>query len=316
MKKIFIILALLLLSNAHLIAKDDIEKVSINIMPLECKDMSQEAAQYLASKMQQLATANDMVDNGYNKRFVFTAKVNTLSKDITSSTPIRVLQSLEIVFLIGDVIENKLFDTTSITVSGIGENETKSFISAFQKINTRDKKLSSFIEQAKLRIINYYISNCNDFITQASTLAALQEYDKAIHTLISVPNVCSECYERCQKKATTIYIQKINDEGLALFNMAQAAWAKDPTNNGAFHALEFTSQINSQASCYSQVIALHESIYKKLDENEKRNWKFQMKQYENNQKLKLKIVEACRAIGVAYGKNQSPNIVTNIISGW
>ncbi len=41
-----------------------------------------------------------------------------------------------------------------------------------------------------------------------------------------------------------------------------------------------------------------------------------MKQYEDKQVFKNSIVEACRAIGVAFGNGQPKEVTKTIIRGW
>lgn len=318
MKQMVAVLITILFPFFYAIAQenDDTERVSINILPPDCEDVTQEGAQHLFTKMQQLVTNNGMADYGYNERFVLTAKVNILSKDIVPSAPTRISQKVEVIFLIGDVVDNKLFETSSLIVSGIGTNETKAVVSAFQQINVKNEQFKDFLKSAKQKIVNYYTNNCDALIFQARTLAEMQEYDKAIHILITVPNVCNDCYKRSQEALIPIYTKKINEEGVTLLNKAKAEWARNPTAEGASDAFALTSAINSQSSCYSQVCAFHDTVGNQLRDNEKRKWDFQVKQYEDNQKFKQSIVEACRAIGVAWGKNQPKRISTTIIKGW
>ena len=295
---------------------NETEEVSVSIVPLSIKDIPQEASNYLTSKMEQLVATNGMADYGYNGRFVLTAKVNIISKNITPTTPTRISQKLEIVFMIGDIVSNTLFDTTSLIVSGIGTNEINSSIKACQHINRKNLRLTNLFENAKKKIVAYYANNCNTFITEAQTLATMGKYDEAIHILISAPNVCNDCYNRCQEALTLIYQTKIDEEGIRLLNLAKAEWTKDASAEGASRALTYTSSINNLSACYSDVESLYETISKKLLADEKKIWDFQKKQYDDKQIFKQSIVEACKAIGVAFGQGQPQNVTRNIISRW
>jgi len=76
------------------------------------------------------------------------------------------------------------------------------------------------------------------------------------------------------------------------------------------------SQINPQAKNYDRVVAFREEISSKLEAKAKKEWDFRMKQYEDNQVFKRSIVDACKAIGVAFGNGQPKNVTKNIISRW
>ena len=57
-------------------------------------------------------------------------------------------------------------------------------------------------------------------------------------------------------------------------------------------------------------------IENKLQADAKRDWDFQMKKYEDNQAFKRSIVDACQAIGVAFGNGQPKNTTKNIVRKW
>ncbi|MFR3187688.1 MAG: hypothetical protein ACLTOV_06740 [Phocaeicola sp.] len=63
-------------------------------------------------------------------------------------------------------------------------------------------------------------------------------------------------------------------------------------------------------------MAFREEISSKLEAKAKKEWDFRMKQYEDNQVFKRSIVDACKAIGVAFGNGQPKNVTKNIISRW
>ena len=81
------------------------DRISINILVAD-RDIPEEAVQHLETKLKHALTINGIVDNGYTERFVLTAKVNIISKDIIATTPVRISQKMEVAFIIGDIIEN------------------------------------------------------------------------------------------------------------------------------------------------------------------------------------------------------------------
>lgn len=311
-----LLILLALLSVSTIKAETDEGRVSINIVQPEDNGFTEEANNYLATKMQQMVTANGMADNGLNERFVLTAKINVLQKDIVPSTPARVSEKLEITFLVGDIEENKLYETVALEVSGIGTNETKAAMAAFQQVKTANPKITAFLANAKEKIASFYADNCESIIKRAQTLAATQEYDEAIYMLMSVPNVCGECYESCLSAVAPIYQSKIDNQAQLTINKAKALWTADRSETGAAQALQLVAVISPQSSLYPQVEALYKEISKKLSDDEKREWQMQVRQYEDSQKLKQSLVKACRDIGVAWGQNQPKPIYKNIIRWW
>ena len=137
-----------------------------------------EAAKNILTKMQRMLTSCNIIDNGAD-RFVLTARVNITSKDIAPTTPARISEKMEITFLIGDIVDNKLYESFTIESSGIGITEAKAFISAFQRINVNSQEIKAMLERAQAKIVDYYVNHCDDILAKANTLSNQQKYDEA-----------------------------------------------------------------------------------------------------------------------------------------
>lgn len=275
-----------------------------------------EAAANLETKLTRMLIANGFADNGYTDRFVLTAKIDVLSKDIAPTTPARVSQKLEVTLMVGDVVENRIYESHTLSLSGIGTTETKALIAAFQRINPQNKELQAMLERAKAKIVSFYTDNCDRIVLRANTLAGTGQYDEAIFGLISVPDVCADCFRRCQEEAVTIYRRKIDSEGATLLAQANNEWMKAPNAAGAVRVAALISGIDPHSSAYPQVTALRQTITEKLQADEKQEWEFQMRKYEDSQIFKRSIVEAVKAIGVAWGNGQPQSVTKTIVRGW
>ena len=274
-----------------------------------------EAVRNLENKLQRIIVANGFGDLGYTARFVLTAKVDITQKDVVPTTPARVSEKMDITLMVGDVVENIPYATCVIPLSGIGINENKAFISAFNALKGNDERIVQMLADARTKITDYYTNRCGEIVTRANTLAATGKYDEAIFRLVSVPNVCTECFEQCQSQAAAIYQQRIDEQGVELLEKAKSVWAAQQDGNGATKAAQIISEISPKAANYQQVIALRNSISAKLQADAKRQWDFKMKQYEDSQAFKRSIVEGVRAVGVAWASHQPTN-VTKIIRSW
>jgi len=275
-----------------------------------------EACRNLENKLTRLLAANGFADNGYVDRFVLTAKVDITSKDVVPSTPPRVSQKMEVTFMVGDVVENKIYSTCTVSLAGIGTNETKAFVSAFSKVNPKLSDLQGMLQEAKEKILAFYTSHCDEIVTNARSLAGMQKYDEAIFRLMSVPHVCSDCYERCQKAAINIYQEKIDNECVTLLNQSKTVWMKQSDAAGAEEVAAIITRISPKAKNYSEVISFRNEISKKLEADAKREWEFEMQQYEDSQVFKQNIVEACKAVGVAFGNGLSKSVAKTVVKEW
>lgn len=268
-----------------------------------------EAASLLCGRMQRAIAANGFADNQATGRFALVAKCDVLEKDIAPTTPPRISQKLELSFVVVDLIENKVYGSCDMTISGIGTNETKAFGTAFQKVSAQNQQIKTLLADAKEKILDYYANSCPQIQTEAKTLASTGQFDKAIFSLMSVPAICTECYNSCQQLATQIYQRKIDTECNRLLEKAKSKWASSQSESTAAEVSEILGRIDPRASGFPAVVAFRNAVSAKLTADAKRQWEFEMKKYEDNQQFKRSIVDACRSVGEIFAKNfQLPQI--------
>lgn len=123
------------------------------------------------------------------------------------------MQTVEVTFILGDVIENKTYASVSFELKGIGTNETKAWQTAFSSLKSGDSQFKTMFEDAMGKIKSYYSANCVSIIAEAKTLASAGQYDRAIYSLMSVPGICAECRNDALAEAAALYQQKIDAEG-------------------------------------------------------------------------------------------------------
>ena len=323
MKKVVFLMLLVcpLIINAQT-ALDDIGRMTIQAYVPETEDLPQEAAKLLQTKLSQIITSNGIADNEYCERFVLTAKVNILTKDIVPGPPQRIAQKMEISLILGDMKEDKVYSTHTISTVGVGTNLNKAFIAAFKNIRPNNPQIIDFIRDGKEKVYAYYVAKCPLMLSEATALAGQQKYEEALWVLSSIPNVCKDCYEESCSLSSTIYVKMINAYGATLLKQAQTAWAKQPNKQGAENAMKYISQINSAATCMPQVNELTDEITKKLISDEKREWEFKLEQFRASQKREAEerayaqqryaerqatnraYISACRDVAVEYYRNR------------
>lgn len=269
----------------------------------------EDAASLLVGRMQRAIAANGFADNQATGRFALVAKCDVLEKDVAPTTPPRISQKLELSFVIVDLIDNKIYGGCDMVVSGLGTNEAKSYSTAFQKVSAQNEKIKNLLIEAKGKILDYYMNSCSLIQTEAKTLASTGQFDKAIFSLMSVPAVCSDCYENCQDLASKIYQQKIDAECNKLLEQAKSKWALSQNNVTALEVAEMIGRIDPHSGGFVEVMKFRSSVSQRLAADARRQWEFQMKKYEDNQKFKRSIVDACRSVGEIFAKNfQLPQI--------
>lgn len=315
-------------------AESSVGEIYISVVQPERSEIPQEAAKLLENKMHTLITANGVADTDPNGRFVITVKSNVLTKDIVGGAPQRVSQKIEFTFMVGDVAENKVFESCTFTAMGIGINENKSYINAISKIKTTTPQFTSLIEKSKEKILQYYVARCEQIVLEAKQQAANRDYQQAIYMLMQVPSIC-DCAETCQTLMIEYYNAYTETTAAGLLNDAKAKWASSPNASGASMAADIIARIPANTKIQGELDALVAEINQKLREDEKRDWAFKMQQYNDEidrQKREFKLrqqqqaadnayrrqeqanrdarsrmlIDACRQVGLAFANNYQP----------
>ena len=228
---------------------DDIGRIALaTYVPQQIEQMPPTGRTMLANKLSQIATQSGMGASPFNQRFIITANVTVLTKDITPTAPPMTALTLEITLFIGDGIEGTKFASTSVTIKGVGENETKAYISALKNINQSNTNFQSFIDNGKNKIVEYYNSKCDFILKDAEGLAGQYKYDEAIFKLMGVPNVCKDCYNKCMNKTNEVFKAKMEHECQKSIADAQALKVQDKYNEAA----SILANILPDVSCYGE----------------------------------------------------------------
>ena len=288
MKKI-ILTCLLGIFSLSIIAQEDAGRVSISAVQPTYENIPDAARANLETKMQRIISGCGLASSEAD-RFIMTARIDITEKEINTAG--MVVQRMEITFIVGDVIEEKIYGTTTINAMGIGETETKCYIKAFQSIKPNSPELMAFINKAKDDIASYYTNSCQFIIQDADRMVGLQQYGEAIATLVAVPKVCADCYTTCQNKAMDIFNIQIEQEGKQLIQDARSAWLVKRDYDCAEKALYILATVNPDAQCQSEANLLIDEINTQLRKIEaaeaaaaKARWEFKVKQYEDKMAL-------------------------------
>ena len=320
MKKILLSLLMIIGYNAYsqntLGKSDDAARITLAAyVPQQIDKIPDAARSILANKLNQIVTQNGMGGAANNERFIITANVNVISKDLTATAPPMTALVLEVTLYIGDGFVGTKFSSTSISVKGVGESETKAYISALKGISPTNSNIQSFVGNGKSKIIEYYNSKCDFIIKEAQTLVSQNNFEEAIFKLTSVPEVCKDCYDKCMDAVGPIYQKQIDRECKSKLMEANTAWNAAQDSYGADTAGGILAQIDPNASCYKEALALSNKIAQRIKEIDQRDWKLQLKEQQDNVDIQKATIKAIRDIGVAYGNGQ-PKTVTYNVRGW
>jgi hypothetical protein len=314
-----IILSILIVVGCNIYAQntagksDDMARITLAAyVPQQINNMPEAARSMLANKLSQIVTQNGMGGSASNQRFIITANINVMSKDITPTAPPMQAFTLDVTLYIGDGIDGTKFASISTTLKGVGENETKAYISALKNLKTTDPNYQAFIEKGKTKIVEYYNSKCDFIVKEAQTLASQNKYEEAIYKLTSVPEVCKTCYDKCMDAVAPIYKLQIDRQCKLKLAEASNLWAANQTVDAGNTAGEILSSIDPSAACFAEVKTLSSKIAARVKELDAREWNYTLKE----QAQESERIKAYRDVGVAYGNGQPKSVTYNVIGWW
>ncbi len=272
----------------------------------------------LENKLRSCISAAEMT-SGYNSRFIIAARVNVLDREYTSGAPVRMVQRLSITMAIGDGLSGTCYGSCTFEVKGIGRTEEEAMLSAFKSIPRKNGRIEGMIKESHSRIIQYYEENADNIISHAKSLVITQKYEDALYELSAIPEECS-AYPQAVALMSTIYQTNINHDAAQMLSEAQALWSADPNPGpAADQALNILGQINTDAACYGQAKSLMNTIQKRVQSVQDRDYADEIA-YRNAQlnaatTLEKARIKAARAIGVAYAQSR-PKVVYHVHSWW
>lgn len=315
MKKIICLLAftVITITSSAQLKLDDFGRVILNSYLPDNINLPTEAKSLLLTKLNQIASNNGMGGSQANPRFIITANVNVGTKDIIAGPPQLIAQNLDITFFVGDAITNTIYANTTLSLKGVGTNENKAFIEAIKTINPKNKELLSFLEEGKTKIINYYATQCDFILKQANTLADQFKFNEAIYELMTVPDICKECYFKSKEEATLIFKKKIESDCTEKLKEAKLIWAAEPTENGALKAAAVMISIVPSDNCKTEINKLSIDIKNKLQLDQKKKYDYDMLEIQKRYDTEQKIIDAQKQIALEQAKNQPKTITFQTI---
>ena len=322
MNKIYVLLwaitySIVGFSQNNLGSSNDEARISLlAVFPQQVSKISEESKAVLINKMNLITSKYGIGGSTAKQRFIITANVIELTKDITPTTPAIYTYNLQLTLYIGDGIAGTLFSSLPISLKGSGKSETKAYIMALKGLDTNDPKYGAFIEEGKTKIIKYFNSKCDFILKEAEMLSSKSDFDAAISTLTSVPEVCKDCYDKAMTAVAPIFKKQIDRQCKASLMEAKNAWNQSQDASGASAASNYLGQIDPNASCYAEAVAFTNTIAKRVKEIDQREWNFQMKQQQDDVDIQKATIKAARDIGVAYGNGPKANVVQYNVYGW
>lgn len=286
-------------------SKDEARIMLTSWVPPTIDGMPKASRKMLTNKLKQVVTKNGLGGSPYNTRFIVSANVAVMTKDILPGPPPMHAYNLDVTLYIGDGYDGTVFASETISLKGVGTNPTKAYNGALKRLKPGNPDIQAFVETGKQKIIQYYKDNCDLIIKKAQSLADQSKFEQAIFSLTAVPSACEECYVKAMNAIEPIYQQQIDRDCKMKLQKATGIWNAAQDMNAAEEAGAMLASIDPDAACAGQARTLSNKIAAKVKQIDAREWKYIVK----DQQQKSERIKAMRDIGVAYGKGQPKTVV-------
>lgn len=238
---------------------DDIGRICLTpVVSGNTDNMPSSLQKLLLSKLRQIATKNGLGGTSATPQFIITASVNVLNKEITETTPPMIAYKLEANLYIVDYKNQTTLSNVTLELRGVGKNENKAYSSALKRINPKSSKIRSFVKKGKKKIIEYYNSQCEVILKQAKTFAKMGDYEGAVYTLITVPEVCKECHYKALDAIEPIYKKMMGENCKEDLDAAKSAYKEGDMET----AEKYLEGIEPGTDCYDKAVDLANKINK------------------------------------------------------
>lgn len=278
-------------------------QIMMGIAPMDQGEGVPEAVgQRLSNRLANLMAQEGVVAGDDESRFFVSGRFDNGFFDRNSNGNYLVKTTLTL--FIGDAEGKKMFASRQFELKGAGKTEQLAYINALSSLNARNPQFQSFVADGREKVVNYFNSNYKTYLTRARTALETKNYDEAFYYALSIPECCVG-YDEAVNLVKSAYTDQVNDTARRLLAQAKAAWAAHPDEAGAEEAHSYLTQIDPDASCYGEAMALSKSIGQTV----KKNWDFEnVTKYKDAVALEKQRIESARAIGVAWAKNQPKTV--------
>lgn len=199
----------------------------------------------------------------------------------------------------------KIFGAYNESIKGDGYTKAKAITKSISKISTSNKEINAFMDEVKNNIIKFYTLNCPRIIGDADAAIKMQQYQKAIGLLYSIPKEVDACYKNIQEKQIAAYNGYLNQQCTSSITQVKANLAEKNYST----ALDILGAINPQSSCYNEALNLIAKVENKITDEEEKRLQEAKKRRQENRDIERERLKAMTEIAKAYYNSKPQTIV-------
>ena len=191
----------------------------------------------LRNKMLSMTSINNVGAIDGNPVFVLVPTIEVINHDITVTVPAKHKVKYAMAIYVANLETGDVYGSVEDEVMGVGDSGELALSSAISGIEPAADKYQQMLKSAQERIIAYYNTNGDKFISEAMALANVNKYEEALTILKSIPLACT-CYEKALEVKNEVMGKYLASNSAVLVAKMKAALAS-PRDSEEGYSKEF-----------------------------------------------------------------------------
>lgn len=306
-----ILFTLFITSFPHLSAQ---KQLTICPARLQCDyTVPEKAETQLRDKMLAAITAVGLGDMNDPTKIALQPSISIVDEHTGAGVQTSTRMTLNYTFSLVNIRSGEVYDTyTFRNIETRGENKINAISRSFRTVELNTPAFLNFLGNAQEKVIVQYERNLKLILAKVKTYSQTNDHEAALSLLMEIPEETPSYSRAVLPAIERTYKSHINQVGAELLQEAKAAWAASPDEEGAEKVSEILSQIPVGSTASADAQRLVKSIEQRLKTLDQRRWAALNRQLAQQHQEKLAMINAARAVAVAYAKRPTKIHVTNV----
>lgn len=305
MKKIFLTIVAIAAGCMAFAQENAATKAGLAVYyPEDLDNVPASAIQTLTRKLN-TATAKNSMAAAELTQFYITCMPTETEKYVVPGSPVKYFSKMDLNFYVVDAFANRIFNSYTLSVQGVGNSEEKAYLEAFKGFSPSSDAFGKFLNKTNDQIITYYESMVDKIIAKAQTAAKGYQYEEALFQLSLFPECCPS-YDKVLAAANEIYAKYIDDQAAKNLAQARSIWAAGQDSIAASEAGEYLAQILPDSKYYDDAVALSNEMKARVKSDIDYYRAIEARDNAQAHEANMAQIKAWKEVGVAYGNHQQP----------
>ena len=251
-----------------------------------CSAMPDGICEILTQKLNNIISQNGIQSQMGQSRFVLTCNVTEESKNVLSTSPTQIAYILDLHLYLGDGETGTKYISQSLRTKGVGNTEEMAYRNAIKNMQAKSQQMSNFVRNGNEIILNYYEKNKEKILSSIRSCIDGKNLEQAAYELCLIPQECSY-YNDVQMLLGKVYGKIVENKSSNLFLQAKSVWASEQNETTANQVADLISQIDANSSCYAEAHKFMQSVTKRMEQLNNREWAAHQRQLAHERKMEM-----------------------------